>query len=432
MTRNVEASLIIGGAVLAAFGTTLVNLAIDGTVDAQVGLTFLIMAIAFGGFHLAVRRFAPDASPNLVPAAALVAMFGLIEIYRINPVRAGLQRWWLLIAAAGGVIVLAWLHQSGTDALRRYRNITLAGAVVLMLTPMLPSNWAFPVRGLTVNGSRLWIEIDLGFTALNFQPGEIAKVAFVVFLAGYLADRRVALIEARRRIGPLALPEPRQLLPLVVVWGATLGVMVGQRDLGASLLLFAVFVAMLYSATGQSGYLTGGAFLAVIGAVGSWRAFDHVQRRVTAWINPLSDFENAGFQVAQGMFGLGTGSLSGSGPGLGRPDLIPNAITDFIFVAVGEEFGFAGTVAVLAAYALMVAAGFGISLRARDRFRKILAAGLTLTFGIQTFLIIGGVLRVVPLTGITLPFMSYGGSSLVGNFILLAILLRVSHEEAEA
>lgn len=432
MTRNIEASLIIGGAALAAFGTTLVNLATEGTVDAQVGLTFLIMAIAFGGFHLAVRRFAPDASTNLVPAAALVAMFGLIEIYRINPVRAGLQRWWLLIAAAGGVIVLAWLHQSGTDALRRYRNITLAGAVVLMLTPMLPSNWAFPVRGLTVNGSRLWIEIDLGFTALNFQPGEIAKVAFVVFLAGYLADRRVALIEARRRIGPLALPEPRQLLPLVVVWGATLGVMVGQRDLGASLLLFAVFVAMLYSATGQSGYLTGGAFLAVLGAVGSWRAFDHVQRRVTAWINPLSDFENAGFQVAQGMFGLGTGSLSGSGPGLGRPDLIPNAITDFIFVAVGEEFGFAGTVAVLAAYALMVAAGFGISLRARDRFRKILAAGLTLTFGIQTFLIIGGVLRVVPLTGITLPFMSYGGSSLVGNFILLAILLRVSHEEAEA
>ena len=432
MTRNVEASLIIGGAVLAAFGTTLVNLATDGTVDAQVGLTFLIMAIAFGGFHLAVRRFAPDASTSLVPAAALVAMFGLIEIYRINPVRAGLQRWWLLIAAAGGVVVLAWLHQSGTDALRRYRNITLAGAVLLMLTPMLPSNWGFPVSGLTVNGSRLWIEIDLGFTALNFQPGEIAKVAFVVFLAGYLADRRVALIEARRRIGPLALPEPRQLLPLVVVWGATLGVMVGQRDLGASLLLFAVFVAMLYSATGQSGYLTGGAFLAVIGAVGSWRAFDHVQRRVTAWINPLSDFENAGFQVAQGMFGLGTGSLSGSGPGLGRPDLIPNAITDFIFVAVGEEFGFAGTVAVLAAYALMVAAGFGISLRARDRFRKILAAGLTLTFGIQTFLIIGGVLRVVPLTGITLPFMSYGGSSLVGNFILLAILLRVSHEEAEA
>lgn len=431
MTRNVEAGLIVGAAALAAFGTTLVNFASDGAVDAQVGLTFLIVTIAFGGFHFAVRRFAPDASTALIPPAALVTMFGLVEIYRINPVRAGLQRWWLLIAAAGGILALAWLHRSGTDALRRYRNITLAGAVVLMLTPLLPSNWAFPVRGLTVNGSRLWIEIDLGLTTLNFQPGELAKVAFVVFLAGYLADRRVALIEAKRRIGPLALPEPRQLVPLVAVWGATLAVMVGQRDLGASLLLFAVFVAMLYAATGQSGYLTGGIVLTVVGAVGAWQTFDHVQRRVTAWINPLSDFEDAGFQVAQGMFGLGTGSLSGSGPGLGRPDLIPNAITDFIFAAVGEEFGFAGTVAVLSAYALIVAAGFGISLRARDRFRKLLAVGLTLTFGIQTFLIIGGVLRVVPLTGITLPFMSYGGSSLVGNFVLFALLLRVSHEEAE-
>ena len=431
MTRNVEAGLIVGAAALAAFGTTLVNLSSDGALDAQVGLTFLIVTIAFGGFHLAVRRFAPDASTTLIPPAALVSMFGLVEIYRINPVRAGLQRWWLLIAAAGGIFALVWLHRSGTDVLRRYRNVTLAGAVVLMLSPLLPSDWAFPVRGITVNGSRLWIEIDLGITTMNFQPGELAKVAFVVFLAGYLADRRVALIEARRRIGPLALPEPRQLIPLVAVWGATLGVMVGQRDLGASLLLFAVFVAMLYAATGQSGYLTGGFVLTALGAVGAWQAFDHVQRRVTAWIRPLTDFEGAGFQVAQGMFGLGTGSLSGSGPGLGRPDLIPNAITDFIFAAVGEEFGFAGTVAVLAAYALMVAAGFGIALRARDRFRKLLAAGLTLTFGIQTFLIIGGVLRVVPLTGIALPFMSYGGSSLVGNFVLLAILLRVSHEEAE-
>lgn len=432
MTRNVEAALVVAAAALAAFGTTLVNLASEGSVDAQVGLTFLIFVIAFGGFALAVRSFASDASPHLIPPAALVAAFGMIEIYRINPVRGGLQRWWLLIAATGGILMLAWLARSGTEILRRYRNITLAGAVALMLTPLLPSDWAVPVRGLTVNGSRLWIELDVGFTTLNFQPGELAKVAFVVFLAGYLADRRAALIEARRRIGPLAIPEPRQLLPLLVVWGATLGVMVGQRDLGASLLLFAVFVAMLYAATGQSGYLTGGVALTLIGAIGSWRLFDHVQRRITAWINPLGDFDNAGFQVAQGMFGLGTGSLSGSGPGLGRPDLIPNAITDFIFAAVGEEFGFAGTVAVLAAYALMVAAGFGISLRARDRFRKLLAAGLTLTFGIQTFLIIGGVLRVVPLTGITLPFMSYGGSSLIGNFVLFAILLRISHEEAQS
>ncbi len=432
MTRDAEAALIVGASALASFGITLVNFSREGSFDAQVALTFLVFTIAFGAVHIAVRRFAPDASTALIPIIALVTVFGFIEIYRINPVRAGLQRWWLLIGAALAVAVLVWMNRVGTDALRRYRNITLAAAVGLMLLPMLPSDWGFPIRGLTVNGSRLWVEINVVFTSLNFQPGEIAKVAFVIFLAGYLADRRVALLEAKRKLGVLALPEPRQLVPLLVVWGATLAVMVGQRDLGASLLWFAVFVAMLYAATGQSGYLTGGLFLTLLGAIGSWRVFDHVQRRVTAWINPLGDFEDAGFQVAQGMFGLGTGSLSGSGPGLGRPDLIPNAITDFIFAAVGEEFGFAGTVAVLAAYALIVGIGFGIALRARDRFRKLLAAGLTLTFGIQTFLIIGGVLRVVPLTGITLPFMSYGGSSLVGNFILVALLLRISHEEATA
>lgn len=430
MTRDVEALLIVGAATLAAFGVTLVNFAGAGAVDAQVGLTFLIVVIAFGAIHLGVRRYAPDASANILPPVALVTTFGLIEIYRLNPVRAGLQRWWLLIAAATAVLVLAWLARVGTDSLRRYRNITLIGAVALLVLPLLPSTWPVPVRGLTINGSRLWIEIDFGFVALNFQPGELAKIAFVIFLAGYLADRRVALVEARRRIGRLAVPEPRQLVPLLVVWGGTLAVMVGQRDLGASLLLFAVSVAMLYAATGQSGYLTGGLFLVLLGAIGSWRIFDHVQRRVTAWIDPLGDFEDAGFQVAQGLFGLGTGSIAGSGPGLGRPDLIPNAITDFIFAAVGEEFGFAGTVAVLACYALVVAVGFGISLRARDRFRKLLAAGLTLVLGVQTFLIVGGVLRVVPLTGITLPFMSYGGSSLVGNAVLLALLLRISHEEA--
>lgn len=431
MSRDLEGILIVAAGVLAAFGVTLVNYASAGAVDAEVGLTFVVVAAAFGGVHLAVRRFAPDAVTTLVPPVALITVFGLIEIYRVNPVRAGLQRWWLLIGAAVAVIVLAWLSRVGTDALRRYRNITLLGSILLLLLPLLPSDGPIPIRGQTINGSRLWIEIDLGILQLNFQPGEVAKITVVIFLASYLADRRVALIEVKRRIGPLAVPAPRQLIPLLVVWGGTLAVLVGQRDLGASLLLFAVFVAMLYTATGQSGYLTGGIFLTLLGAVGSWRLFDHVQRRITGWLDPLSDYEDAGFQVAQGMFGLGTGSLSGAGPGLGRPDLIPNAITDFVFAAVGEEFGFAGSIAVIAAYAVIVGVGFGIALRSRDRFRKLMAAGLTLVFGVQTFLIIGGVLRVVPLTGIALPFMSYGGSSIVGNSLLVALLLRISHEEAE-
>ncbi len=430
MTRFTESLLLGGASILAAFGVTLVNLSRGGTVDAQAGLTFLVFAISFLGLQTAIRRFAPHASTLLLSPVALVTAIGFVEIYRINPDRAGLQRWWLLIAASVATLALWALNHAGVGRLRRYRNVTLVAAVGLLMLPLLPTSWPLPISGAEVNGSRLWIIVNLGFTDLNFQPAEVGKLLLVVFLAGYLADRQMALTGAQRHLGRVAIPEPRQLVPLLVAWVASLGVLVFQRDLGASLMLFALFVAMLYAATGAVGYLTVGGVLAALGSVGSWIAFDHVQRRVAAWIQPFSDFEGAGYQIIQGSFALGTGSLAGAGPGLGRPDLIPAAVTDFIFAAVGEEFGFAGSTAVLAAYALAVATGFGIALQARDRFRKLLAAGLSLVLGIQVFLIIGGVMRVVPLTGVALPFMSYGGSSLVGNMLLMAGLLRISHEEA--
>lgn len=432
MTRDYQPALLIGAAALAAFGVSLVNFAGQGTVDAEVGLTFLTVLIAFGGVYVATRRFASEAITLLLPPIAVITGFGFVEIYRLNPFRAGLQRWWLMIGAALAVVVLAWVSRNGLASLRRYRNVLLVLAVLLLLMPLLPASGPLPVKGLTVNGSRLWIVIDLFFIELNFQPGEVAKLLFVVFLASYLADRQPALTGAHRQIGRFRMPEPRQLGPLLLVWVGSLGILVAQRDLGASLLLFLVFVATLYVATGEGGYLVGGTALILIGGFASWRMFDHVQRRVSAWIDPFGSFEDAGYQVAQGIFGLGTGSLAGSGPGLGQPELIPNAITDFVFAAVGEEFGFAGSVAVLGCYALLVAVGLGIALRARDRFRKLLAFGLTFVLALQVFLIIGGVLRVVPLTGIALPFMSYGGSSMVGNFILVALLLSISHEEASA
>lgn len=428
MTRTVEWVLLAGAAALAALGVALVGLAGGRTVDAAVALTFVTVVAAFGAWHVAVRRFAPNATADLLPPVALLFVIGLVEIHRLNDFRADLQRWWLLIATGVGILVLAWLARVGIDALRRYRNIVLFAAVGLLLLPMLPSDGPLPIRGIEANGSRLWIGVDLGIAEVNFQPGELAKILLVVFLASYLADRQHALLGARRRLGPFELPEPRLLLPLLLAWIASLGVLVVQRDLGASLLLFAVFMAMLYGATGESRYVITGVVLTVAGGVTSWFLFDHVRRRVTAWIQPFSDFEGAGYQIAQGLFGLGSGSLAGAGPGLGRPDLIPNAITDFVFAAVGEEFGFAGTVAVLASYALVIAIGFGIALRARDRFQKLLAIGLTATFGIQTLLIIGGILRIVPLTGIALPFMSYGGSSLLGNSVLVALLLSISHQ----
>ncbi|HSL26236.1 MAG TPA: FtsW/RodA/SpoVE family cell cycle protein [Acidimicrobiia bacterium] len=428
MTRTAETGLLVAAAVIAALGVTLVSLAAGGTIDARIALTFLVMMFAFGAVHLALRRWAPGASTALLAPAALLTAIGLAEIQRLNPTRAGLQQWWLVIAAALTVGLLRLLHRQGLATLRRYRYLFLAGSLLLLLLPMLPSNWALPIRGLEANGSRLWVLIDLGLTEIRFQPGEIAKLVVVLFLASYLAERQPALSEGRR-LGPFRLPEPRLLFPVMAVWAGSLGVLIGQRDLGASVLLFGAFVGMLYAATGQPSYLVVGSLLTVGGGFAAYRLFDHVGRRVVAWLTPFADYEDAGYQIAQAWFGMGTGSLAGSGLGLGRPSLIPNAETDFIFAAVAEELGFAGSMAVLAMYAILVAVGFGIALRSRDRFRKLAAAGLTWVLGLQTFLIIGGVLRLVPLTGITLPFMSYGGSSLVGNFLLLGLLARISHEE---
>jgi cell division protein FtsW (lipid II flippase) len=430
MTRNAEGFTIVLASALAAFGVTLVNFANSGTLDAQSALTFLVFVIAYGSLFVATRTWAPRASSLLIAPVAALTAIGFLEIYRLDAARAGLQRWWLLIAAAVAGAVLWLLHKGSTEVIRRYRYTILLISMSLLLLPNLPSDWGFPLRGLEVNGSRLWIVIDAGITTLQFQPAELAKLGLVAFVAAYLADHQHALRQAHRKVGPIRLPEPRQLIPLLITWGVSVLILISQRDLGASLLLFASFVLLLYATTGSSGYLFTGGLLTVLAGFAGYYAFDHVQRRVAGWLQPFENFEDAGFQISQGLFALGSGSLSGAGPGLGRPDLIPNAETDFIFAAVGEELGFAGTVAVLALYGLILAVGLGIAFRSRDTFRKLLAAGLTFVLGVQTFLIIGGVLRLVPLTGITLPFMSYGGSALVGNLVLVALLLRISHEEA--
>jgi len=430
MSRNAEGALMVAAALLAAFAVALVNFAQGGSVDAQIGLTFLVFLLAFGTLIASVRAFAPRATPLLIPPMVALVGLGFFEIYRLDPARAGLQRWWILIACAVGSLVLLLLSRSTTSILRRYRNLILLLSIALLLLPNLPGDWGFPLRGLEVNGSRLWIVLDLRFTRMQFQPAELAKLGLVIFFAAYLADHQKALREAHRRIGPIRLPEPRQLIPLILAWGGSIFILIWQRDLGASLLLFAGFVLLLYAATGATGYLVAGGLMTIGGAAAAAVLFDHVQRRIVAWIEPFEHYQDEGYQIAQGIFALGTGSLTGSGPGLGRPDLIPNADTDFIFAAVGEELGFAGTIAILAIYAIFVAVGLGISFRSRDVFRKLLAAGLTFVMAVQVFLIVGGVLRIVPLTGITLPFMSYGGSALVGNLVLVALLLRISHEEA--
>ncbi len=429
MTRNAEVSLLAAASVLAALGVALANFAGGAGLDAQVALTFLVFLLAFGGIHLALRRWAPSANPYLFPLAAFLAAIGFVQVYRLDPELAALQRWSLLVAGGVASFVMFLLRNEGVAMLRRYRYVFLLIAVGLLLLPLLPDG--LPIHGAEVFGSRLWvrIELPLGGRTLSFQPGEIAKVLLTVFLASYLADRYLVMATTDRKLGPLFLPDPRQLFPVLLAGAAAFLVLIYQRDLGASLLLFGLFIGMMYITTGRATYLfAGGVFVGVAGFA-AHRLFDHVQRRVEAWLRPFDDFTDTGYQIAQSLFALGSGSLTGSGIGMGRPDLIPAAATDFIFAAVAEEMGFAGSVAVIAAFALLVAAGFGIALRARDVFRKFLAAGLTLVLGMQAVLIIAGVVRLLPVTGITLPFMSYGGSSLVANMVMVALLARISHAE---
>jgi len=429
MNRSIELGLLTAAALLAAVGTAMVGFTTGNWLDAEVALTFVTFALAFGGMHVALRAWAPNATPMVLPMAAFLAAIGFVEVYRIDPELAALQRWSFLAAGAGGALTLWLLRNSGVAVLRTYRYLFLAAAVLLLMLPLLPDSWW--IHGATVNGSRLWVRLDIPFGGreLSFQPGEMAKVFLTIFLASFLAERSEAMATIDRTLGRVTIPEPRHIGPVIIAAGAAFAVLIYQRDLGASLLLFALVITMLYVATGRVFYLGSGVVLVAVGFAAAYSLFDHVQVRVEAWLDPFADFTGSGYQTIQGLFALGSGSLTGSGLGLGRPDLIPAAATDFIFAAIGEELGLAGSIAVIAAYALLITVGFGIALRSRDRFRKYLSAGLTIVVGLQAALILAGVLRLFPITGITLPFMSYGGSSLLASMIIVALLSRVSHEE---
>ena len=283
-----------------------------------------------------------------------------------------------------------------------------------------------PGLGRSVGGARIWVSIG----PINFQPGEFAKLSLALFFAGYLADRRELIAAGTWKVGPFHLPEPRYLMPIVVAWGFSIVVMISQRDLGSSLLFFMLFVVMLWVATEKVAYIWIGLVLFAISATLAYFAFGHVQTRVQIWLDPWADYENRGYQIAQSMFAIAGGGTSGTGLGLGDPTRIPAAKTDFIFAAIGEELGLVGATGLLIAFMLLIGAGLRVATRAAQPFSKLLATGLTTIIGVQAFIIIGGVIRVVPLTGITLPFVSYGGSSLLANYVLLALLIRISDSTA--
>jgi cell division protein FtsW (lipid II flippase) len=420
----------------------LLNLVVVGTLTA-IGFASVYIArqsvvstasLSYAAFFLAlylvahmVARFAvPYADPYLLPMAALLTAIGVTEIYRINPDDAFKQGVWIIVAVAVFAVTL-WGLRRDYRRLESYKYLFGLTAIGLLVLP------ALPVLGSTVNGARLWIH----FGSLQFQPGEIAKICLIVFLAGYLREKREVLAQGRLK----------DFGPLLVIWGGAMLVLVETNDLGSALLYFGIFLAMLYVATGRVLFTALGLALFVGGSAVVYTKVSHVHERVTIWLHPWTDQkvycalnghqalrqDCASYQLVKSLYSVGNGGFGGTGLGKGTFEtaeghqLIPYLNTDFIYSALAQELGLIGISALLLLFMLFVARGMRIALLADDGFSKLAAAGLTFGFALQTFIIVGGILRLIPLTGITLPFVSYGGSSVVANFVLLAGLLLISN-----
>lgn len=409
--RRVESGILVLVGVVVAVAYGLASFGTSEAIPANLG-PFLLWMFGLGfGAHLMNRRFAAAADPVFLPIALLLNGLGYVVITRLDGDLAALQSTWTAIGIGGYVITLILLPR--VRLLESYRYLLGLAGIFLLMLPLVPG------LGREINGARIWASVG----PINFQPGEFAKIALAAFFAAYLVDSRELL---RSRL------ELRDLAPIGLAWAGSLGVMVFERDLGSSLLFFTLFVVVLWVASERWIVLAVGGAMFVVGAVASWMMFGHVQKRVDIWLDPFADPKGDGFQIVEASFALADGGLTGTGLGRGEPTRIPFVETDFIFAAIGEELGLAGSVAVLMAFLLLVGSGLRVALRAERVFEKLFALGLTTLLAVQTFVIVGGVLRVVPLTGITLPFVSYGGSSLVANYVLLGLLVRMSHEQRVA
>jgi cell division protein FtsW (lipid II flippase) len=394
------------------------GLGLHGEVPRSLAVYSVLFAAASLGGWFVIRYTARSADPALYPVAVLLGGLGLAMLYRLMDERGRVdiardQAVWLLIGL--GCFALTLVIVRDIRQLDAYTyTIGLAG-IVLLLLPIVPG------IGYSINGARLWV--NLGF--LQFQPAEFGRVLIVIFLASYLSQRRELLAAG---VGRFGLPRVKDLGPLLLAWGTSLAVLLLERDVGASLLLFGVFVVMMWVATGRSSYLLLGIVLFAIGAYIGWLALPHIQERVVIWFHAL-DPENVngiGYQLAQGWFAFASGGMVGTGLGLGSPTFIPYVGSDFILAAFGEELGMLGVAAILLLYLVLIGRGLRIGLERQDTFGKLLAVGLTTVIGLQVFTIAAGVLRLIPLTGVPLPLVSYGGTSRVATFVILALLVRAS------
>jgi cell division protein FtsW (lipid II flippase) len=427
--RWTEAGLLVTAFVVGAAAYVQVDLAVlgriaDDTVPVLAAVASLLLVV-----HLFIRHLARWADPIVVPTVAALNILGLTMIHRLDlaeSLRAErnhslapspdvyTQLTWTALGVVLFIAVLVVVRDHRT--LQRYTYTAMLAGLVLLLLPLAP------VIGATVNGATLWVRL----AGLSFQPGEIAKVLLTIFFAGYLTVTRDSLALVRTKVLGMEFPRGRDTGPLFVAWFVSLAVLVFERDLGTSLLFFGLFVSLLYIATQRRSWLVLGAVLFITGAVLAYLAFGHVRLRVDVWLHPFADEADTGYQIAQSLYGFASGGMFGSGLGQGYPQLVPYAKSDFIIAAFGEELGLIGLLAMLTLYALVVERGLRTAIACRDVFGTLLAAGLSISLALQLFVVVGGVSRLIPLTGLTTPFLAQGGSSLVANWISIGLLMRIS------
>ncbi|MGW2691790.1 FtsW/RodA/SpoVE family cell cycle protein [Streptomyces sp. NPDC001296] len=434
--RNTELALLVFAVVIPVFAYANVGLAINNKVPPGLLSYGLGLGLLAGVGHLVVRKFAPYADPLLLPLATLLNGLGLVVIWRLDQSKllqaikqAGTAAPRQLLYTAMGIalfaVVLIFLKDH--RVLQRYTYISMVGAIVLLLLPLVPG------LGANIYGAKIWIHVG----SFSIQPGEFAKIVLAVFFAGYLMVKRDALALASRRFMGLYLPRGRDLGPILVVWAISILILVFETDLGTSLLFFGMFVIMLYVATERTSWIVFGLLMSAVGAVGVASFEPHIQTRVQAWLDPMREYKLSRMvthdgivhsdQLQQALWAFGSGGTLGTGLGQGHSDLIKFAAnSDFVLATFGEEMGLAGIMAILVLYGLVVERGVRTALAARDPFGKLLAVGLSGALALQVFVVAGGVMGLIPLTGMTMPFLAYGGSSVIANWALIGILLRIS------
>lgn len=430
-TRRVEFTLLVPVLLLVPLGVAVTNVAQTGVAEIGPMAVAIAFVVLIGVAHLALAWSGHRGDELLLPAAAAMGAIGVVMLNRLpqdlagnvalNLGMVGTQLVWFGVGLGAMLVVAIGLRDDGF--LRHYKySWGLFAAVLLVVTFLF---------GTEVNDARLWIVIG----PFGFQPSEAIKIMLVIFLAGYLAENRAVLAGASLRLGPLTLPPLPYLAPMLIVFAAVMLVVVVSRDLGTALLFFGVFLTMLFVATGRRAYVVFGMVLFVAGSAVAYLLFPHVAERINTWIDPWADPSGSGYQAIQALYAFARGGLLGEGLGQGLPMIegrlpVPAVHTDMIFAAIGEELGLLGGVALLGLVAVLMARGLRIAVLARDDFSTMLAAGLTAGLVLQSLIIVGGNLKVVPLTGITLPFVSYGGSSLLASFVVVGILLSISHRSA--